>query len=99
MSAWRILVGCLFIVLGIYLAGCGGGKSDRFAVEGKITLDGQPVETGTIMLIPVEDAQGKAVKVYTEIKGGHYAFDSNNGPGSGIYKVVISWKRKTGRQI
>jgi hypothetical protein len=81
------------------MAGCGAGKSGRYAVQGSVTYDGRPVENGTILLIPVDDAQGKGVKAHAEIKDGHYAFDSDTGPASGKYKVLISWKKKTGRQI
>jgi hypothetical protein len=73
--------------------------SGRLAVEGNVTFDGQPIENGSIMLIPMEDAQGKGIKAYAQIKDGHYAFDSDTGPASGRYKVMISWKKKTGRQI
>jgi hypothetical protein len=56
----------LTIALALPLAGCGDGRPSRVPVAGTVTIDGQPLAYGSIMLIPdgsrpstgVLDAQG-----------------------------------------
>ncbi len=70
--------------------GCGGGDDglDRQPVTGTITLDGAPLETGTIRFLP-ESAEA-ATETSTAIDAGAYAFDKATGPVPGTYKVSIS---------
>jgi hypothetical protein len=53
------------------LSGC--SRSSRGSLSGKVTFDGQPVEDGTIMLIP-EDGKGK--EVGGTINGGRYSLNA-----------------------
>lgn len=63
----KILVfGAFFLLLSLTL-GCSGGKGK---VNGKVTLDGQPLPAGTISFIP---SNGSAVGA--EIKDGQYAVE------------------------
>ena len=70
--------------------GCGGGDDglDRQPVTGTVTLDGTPLETGTIRFLP-ESAEA-ATETSTTIDAGAYAFDKATGPVPGTYKVSIS---------
>jgi hypothetical protein len=95
----HVLVAMTLVILSAVLAGCGSGE--HAAVEGAVTLDGQPVDGGVIIFFPVADSQGQANRVpaSTEIKNGRYAMDSSHGPAVGKCRVEIHWNKKTGKQI
>jgi hypothetical protein len=65
-------------------------------VDGKITLDGQPVDAGTITFIPLATKQDKPA--WTQIVTGEYSLDASRGPSLGLNRVEIRWPRKTGRK-
>lgn len=84
LSLWLVTLSML---------GCGG--SNRAAVEGKVTLDGQAVDVGTISFIP-SDGDSKS-GAWGDIKDGNYAIPTQSGPTVGECRVEIRWMRKTGR--
>lgn len=67
-------------------AGCGTSKP---IMEGMVTLDGVPIEKGTIMLIP---AQGKGQNAGGGIAAGRYRITASQGP----MQVRINAARKDG---
>jgi hypothetical protein len=81
------------------LIGCGSGS--RAPVEGSVTLDGQPVDGGTIAFVPEDYKEGGVEHsiAKADIKNGKYSLDATNGPIPGKYRVDISWKKKTGKQV
>ena len=66
------------------LVGC-GKSTGRLAVSGEVTLDGQAIESGSILFQP----KGEGPKVGARIKEGKYRFDTSDGPLTGEYKVEI----------
>ena len=82
-------------VLLAVLVGC--GESNRAAVNGTVTLDGQPIEDGTINFIPTHDSAASAA--WGPIKGGSYSIPAHEGPTVGSSRVEIRWTRKTGKKI
>ena len=82
-------------VLLIVTAGCGG--SNRAAVTGEVTLDGQPVEGGMISFIPADGAAGPPA--WGKIEEGRYSIPAREGPPLGTSRVEIRWTRKTGRKL
>jgi hypothetical protein len=68
--------------------------SDRGGIEGNVTVDGAPVEQGTVTLEP---EQGRAVTV--KIENGRFRITPKSGPPLGKYRVRISSKKPTGRQV
>jgi hypothetical protein len=85
----------IFPLLLVVLApGCGDGRA---SLEGKVALDGTPVETGLVTLIPVEGNPGLGGRA--QIIKGRYSFAGAGRPAAGTYRVEISAKRKTGRQV
>ncbi|MFH1924018.1 MAG: hypothetical protein ABIP48_29540 [Planctomycetota bacterium] len=78
-------------VLLVVIAGCDG--SNRAGVTGEVTLDGQPVEDGTISFVPSGGAAA-----WGDIKGGRYSISAAEGPGVGTSRVEIRWDRKTGKK-
>ena len=80
-------------------AGCGGPTDewDRAAVEGRVTLDGEPLKSGTIMFFPVGGTRGPAAG--GDIVDGAYAIDTEAGPVVGMNLVQIRSVQKTGRMV
>ena len=70
--------------------GCGGGDSlPREPLSGTVTLDGKPVEKGTIRFMPT--AQGNAsTSTETVITSGNYEVPASTGLLPGPYQVSIS---------
>lgn len=76
MRSWPLLS---FLVAAFTLAGCGGGPTDApktFKVTGMVTLDGQPVESGSIVFVP-SDLKGRPDA--GEIVAGKYEFECTKG--------------------
>lgn len=82
-----------FVCLLLVCAGCGGG---RVAVEGSVTFDGKPVESGTISFEP---ADGQGATAGGPIEGGRYALSGDSAVAPGKKIVRIRAVRKTGRKI
>jgi len=94
----------LAVVLVIsFLAGCGGGAEgpQRATVQGKVTFDGEPLESGFIEFIP--DSGVNAAPVKLTISSGSYDTASDPMDDRGIplgnHTVVVrSWK-ETGQEV
>ncbi len=92
-----ICVGCLGAVLGLALAGIAGCGSPGAAVSGTVTLDGKPVEDGTISFVPL--GTSAATPAAGKVQGGSYAIPAKEGLRSGNHRVEVRWNRKTGRKV
>jgi hypothetical protein len=79
----------------VFLPAC--ARDDRVAVSGKVTLDGQPVETGSISFVPIEGTQSPTAGA--EIIDGEYEIPQAGGPKLGVFRVEIRSQRKTGKKI
>jgi hypothetical protein len=88
-----VLVFAAVAPLGCRRVGPGGA---RYAVEGTVTLNGNPVDGGKILLLP---ADAGSVKAHGDILGGKFALDTTNGPNAGKYKIEIVWYKKTGKKV
>jgi len=86
----RVLFGCLVLTV----SGC-GSSSDLLGIQGKVALDGQPVEMGVVSFIPTS---GEAGAVGTAITNGSYELSKERGLRPGSYRVEIRWPKPTGRQ-
>ena len=80
----------------VFALGC-GGQSDRAGVSGSVTVDGQPVEEGSITFVP--DAQTGGPTAGDTIEQGNYAVSAESGLAPGKYRVQIKATRKTGRRV
>lgn len=83
----------LSLPLLLVCAGCGGGL---VAVEGNVTFDGTPVETGTIAFEP---ADGQGATAGGSIEGGRYVLSGDSAVAPGKKVVRIRATRKTGRKV
>jgi hypothetical protein len=82
-----------FLALG---AGCGRDAS-RGALGGQVTLDGRPLEDGSILLTPMEGTRG--VVVGGPIERGRYRLAGDASPAVGWNRVEIRAMRKTGHMV
>jgi hypothetical protein len=85
-------VGAMLIAAAL-LSGCGTGK---VAVEGEVTVDGTPVEEGSITFDP---GDGKGPSTGATIVDGYYRLEGPAGATPGAKIVRIRAFRKTGRKI
>jgi prepilin-type N-terminal cleavage/methylation domain-containing protein len=76
-------------------AGCGGSDSGRLPVSAEVTLDGRPLETGAITLVPLE----KGPAVGGPVDRGAFALGAGEGPPPGRYAVEILSIRPTGKTV
>lgn len=79
VGGWRLaLCGALCLALPLGLVGC--GSSGRAPVSGKVTVQGQPVQGGTLVFSPLK---GEGKSATAEIKSdGTYTLGTNR-PGDG----------------
>jgi hypothetical protein len=90
-TQWARRLGRVLAAGGLLLAfGCG---QKSVTVEGTVTLDGSPVEIGTISFVP---ADGKGPSMGGEVKGGKYRV---TGSVRGKKTVSVTAVRKTGKSI
>ena len=90
-----------FCCLGLcaLLSGCGGAKysgDKRFPLAGEVTIDGQPIDLGSISFIP---AGGEGRGSGGVIQDGKYAVPEEKGATAGNYRVEIRWLKLTGRKL
>src|SRR5262249_50211170 len=77
-------------------SGCAGGD-DRVAVEGTVMVDGKPMGTGSLALIPLED---KARTSGEGIADGKFSIPAQRGPSPDKeYRVEVHWGKPTGKNI
>jgi hypothetical protein len=79
-----LLLGLLF-----FTSGCGLSASgpQRVAVEGDVTLDGSPLQSGVIRFVPTGATKGPAA--LGTIKEGRFTLSESNGPTLGQQIVEI----------
>lgn len=77
------------------LFGC--GRSERMSVEGTVTLDGQPLEKGSIQLSPLPGTNGPTSGA--DIVAGKFVIRSSGGPFAGSFRVQITAGGPTGRRV
>lgn len=76
------------LILAVITSGCGGGESAGSTLTGTVTLDGVPVESGTVQFQPL----GEGSTAYALIEDGEYtAFMSRSlsGINPGNYRAAV----------
>lgn len=86
----------VFLVIVMAVAGCGRNPLGRLAISGKVTLNGQPLEQGTIAFEPTNRKTGVASG--SNIVDGSYAIPAEKGlpPGKYIVRIYSAVRPKTG---
>ena len=82
-------------VMAVSLVGCGG--SGRQAIEGTVTLDGQPLEQGYIRLNPKSGTSSPVAGA--QIENGSYSIAPERGVFAGSFLVEITSMRLSGRKL
>jgi hypothetical protein len=95
MIAGFPLRACVLIAVLTLVYGCVSGS--RAGIQGEVTLDGAPIESGRIRFVPIEGTPGGGGQA--QIVKGQYRIDSAGGPTPGVYRVEILAERKTGKKI
>lgn len=86
----RLLL-AFFLVLLPCCAGCSENGPPRVPVSGRVSIDGKPLEQGTILFVPELGTPGP--KSGAEIVKGEFALDGEQGPGIGKLRVKIQNSR------
>jgi hypothetical protein len=89
----------LFVVAAaIGLIGCNRGPASptRGKLEGRVTLNGQPVAAGRIRFMAIDP---NGMNVAAEIKDGQFSVPADQGPTKGKYRVEFSVLSSTKRRI
>jgi hypothetical protein len=91
MAHRRLLSGIFCCLLLLILPSCGGGDPlKRQAVSGTVTLDGQPLDQGTIEFVPANDGQGPGIFSGGLIVGGEFSIKADQGLPPATYTIRIS---------
>jgi hypothetical protein len=94
------LAAIVLAALCLFASGCGGNRGysgeRRFSLSGKVTVDGEPMESGVISFLP-QDKGGRVSG--GPIKGGTYEVPEAMGATAGIYRVEVRWNKPTGRRV
>lgn len=79
----------LWLAVAGLAGGCGEGDGlKREAVSGKVTLNGKPLERGSIQFLPTQADQAAAA--WGQIVDGAYSVGAADGPVAGEYSVSIT---------
>lgn len=97
------LLTCCGLFVGLAASGCTGSADPlgRQEISGSVTLDGQPLDTGSIRFEPQE---GGATASGAMIVNGVYAVPANQGLAPGVYRVFITAveadsEKRTGEEV
>jgi hypothetical protein len=88
---------CLLLIPMAAMLGCVGKDPNRSAIGGNVTLDGKPVERGSIVFVATDGTKGAATG--GQIEGGRYQIAGKDGAAVGWNRVEVRAVRKTGRMI
>lgn len=83
------------------LVGCGDGKIARHPVEGKVLVNGKPVEDAMVVFCPVggsDELQKVRPAGKTDANGNFVltTFEKEDGAPAGEYQVMIRWEGNSG---
>ncbi|MBN2579304.1 MAG: hypothetical protein JXB10_09960 [Pirellulales bacterium] len=84
----RIFWACLALVLATGIAGCGDGRPKRVPVSGRVLIDGKPLETGFVQVVP----KGNRAASGPLGSGGRFTlttFSDNDGCVLGKHSVAV----------
>jgi len=95
-SCLAVLAVAGYFVMRANAPGTGAGPQ-RAAVHGQVTLNGKPLDTGMIVLVPAGDTKGPSAGA--TLTGGTFRIAAAGGPVVGRYRVEIKANRKTGRMV
>jgi hypothetical protein len=84
-------------LVSLTLAGC-DASLDRHRIQGNVTFQGKPVQSGAIFFEPTESAGTLAPTVYLRVEDGSYD-TGERGPVAGKYRVVVGGADESKRHV
>lgn len=87
MRCHAFLLALIALAAGLF-SGCDSDPLGRKAIQGKVTLDGQPLNTGSVEFHPTS-AGGGAVQSGAIIAAGSYSIPRAQGLPPGTYRVMV----------
>jgi len=87
----RMGAGAWLVVATVALVVCGCADSQRQPVEGTVTFDGSPLESGTIMFIPEQGTSGPTAGA--RIENGKFSIAPEGSVFAGKFRVTITATR------
>ena len=90
------LTGAVLLLAILVVAGCSGGDG-RQAVTGTVTLDGQPLDSGSVNFQPADPSAASSSGA--AIRDGEFTIPRDKGLKPGAYKVSVRATKETGRMI
>jgi hypothetical protein len=90
-----IALGLLFLAI---VPGCSNAPAtpQRGKLEGKVTVNGKPVASGTIRFMAIDP---NGMNVLATVRDGQFSVAEDQGPTKGKYRVVFSVPSATKRRI
>ncbi len=84
-----IVIGGLILIVigGAYRFWPVGGESGRVAVQGTLSIDGDPISEGIISFLPASQTKGPSSS--GRIENGVFHINPNMGPGVGEYRLIV----------
>jgi hypothetical protein len=98
MNVCRSAISTLLITAAF--SGCSEKTYDgaqRIPLRGKVTVDGRPMDAGTISFEPLDPSKQRPSG--GSILDGVYNVEEPMGANAGSYRVVIHWQKATGKKI
>ena len=86
----------ILVSMCISAGGCGRGGVERASISGTVTLNGNPVSSGSIRLVSLEKSGGPSAG--GDIENGQYDIAREKGPSLGRHRVEIYVPYTTGRK-
>lgn len=81
----------------VTLGGCGARGPQRVSVAGTVTVDGQPLKSGTVQFIPTSQTKGPSASAM--VTNGQFKLNSSDGPLAGVLRVEIIVHKELGFAI
>lgn len=102
MGTFRLPAVCV-IGMSLLSIGCGGGNPadsgpTRYALTGQVTLDGMPLESGTISFLPPSEMDSLRV-AGGPITNGTFSVPREKGANEGTYRVEIRSLKPSGKKV
>ena len=93
---WRRFRNGIVVLTLLGLAICTGcGETQRQAIEGTVTVDGEPLADGNITFMPEVGTEGPTAGA--PVKNGKFVIDSRKGTFAGRFRVEVTAVRPTGK--
>jgi len=83
MRMFAVLIVCWAVAA----SGCGSARKPGQEVRGTVLLDGKPLESGSVVLVPIQGTRGP--KCYALVKDGEFHIPAAEGPFPGVYRVEV----------